>query len=513
MAIKILTKNSIDNTNIDGARQNHFSAGMKSGIVKGSFNEGGFFASATNIIALDTCELRISGHRVVIDSVQYFTLSNRPSNSTKYSMIAEISVNDNSEPTFRLFIQQSNIQLIKDNLFNTNIGSGTYQLEIGTFILSSSGNISNVLKRAKMITGGSDVINVGTITTTTLEPNQEANVNVSSGTDDEENHVLNFEFEIPKGVKGDKGDRGEQGVKGDNGVASGVVLSNTYDNSDENGYTKRAVNNLISNPNLLINGNFKINQRGSSEYSGTNIYTVDRWRLSGTGSVSVVSDGVKFTANGSWTGIRQYIENPSMLSNKKVVISFEVTGSVGIWANIIVNGTTVASVYNTKTEKQKLSFTHTFGELEDSDVVFIRFTTREAGDWFVLNWVKMEFGKVATQFEARSYGEELMLCKRFYQEIYDMTFAPSAYYASPTRLIFPVEMRTTPTVKTYPANINGVQTSNTEKTLYDINTNSETTVGQNGGYATTKQLAIVGAGLLTANNRYGYIVKLDAEIY
>ena len=94
MSIKILTQNSIDNTNIDGARQNHFSAGMRSGIVKGAFNEGRFFATASNIIALDTCELRISGHQVVVDNLEAITLSDRTITPTKYSMIAEIQVSD-----------------------------------------------------------------------------------------------------------------------------------------------------------------------------------------------------------------------------------------------------------------------------------------------------------------------------------------------------------------------------------------------------------------------------------
>ena len=154
MSIKILTQNSIDNTNIDGARQNHFSAGMRSGIVKGAFNEGKFFASASNIIALDSCELRISGHQVVIDSTETITLNDRPSTPTKYSMIAEIQVSDSSVPSFRLFIQPANVELKKDNLFKTNNGKGTYQLRIGNFTLNTDGNITDVFRTTDIITGG-----------------------------------------------------------------------------------------------------------------------------------------------------------------------------------------------------------------------------------------------------------------------------------------------------------------------------------------------------------------------
>lgn len=153
MSIKILTENSIDNTNIDGARQNHFSAGMRSGIVKGAFNEGNFFASSSNVISLDSCELRISGHRIILDSVEYLTLSNTPTSNTQKSLFAEVVVSETSIPTFRLFIENSNYNLKKDNLFKTSSGSGTYQIEIGTFLHKTDGTISDVFRTIDVIAG------------------------------------------------------------------------------------------------------------------------------------------------------------------------------------------------------------------------------------------------------------------------------------------------------------------------------------------------------------------------
>lgn len=153
MAIKILTKNAVDNTNIDGARQSHFNAGMRSGIVKGAFNEGNMFASSSNVLALDTCELRISGHRIVIDEIETFTMGSIPTVETNYSLIAEISVDNSSVPSFRMFIQNSNTELIKQNLFSNSTGSGVYQIEIGTFILTTAGTIVGVRRTADLITG------------------------------------------------------------------------------------------------------------------------------------------------------------------------------------------------------------------------------------------------------------------------------------------------------------------------------------------------------------------------
>lgn len=227
MSIKILTKNSIDNTNIDGARQNHFSAGMRSGIVKGAFNEGKFFASASNIIALDSCELRISGHQVVIDSTETITLNDRPSTPTKYSMIAEIQVSDSSVPSFRLFIQPANVELKKDNLFKTDNGSGTYQLRIGNFTLNSDGNITDVFRTTDIITGGngavSDIVFNASAIKLSADSEPEANVDYN-----EETGEYDFVVGIPVGS-------GE----------GNTDLTNYY-TKDET-YSKEEVDNLIGN--------------------------------------------------------------------------------------------------------------------------------------------------------------------------------------------------------------------------------------------------------------------------
>lgn len=199
MSIKILTKNSIDNTNIDGARQNHFSAGMRSGIVKGAFNEGRFFATASNIIALDTCELRISGHQVIIDSLEAITLSDRPSTPTKYSMIAEIQVSDMSVPSFRLFIQPASVGLRQENLFKTNNGSGTYQLRIGNFTLGTTGLITDVIRTADIITGGGDGSGVDikfNTTATQLSSSSQPTANIDYN---EETKEYDAHFGIPAG--------------------------------------------------------------------------------------------------------------------------------------------------------------------------------------------------------------------------------------------------------------------------------------------------------------------------
>ena len=82
MSVTILTKNGIENSNISAARDFNFNSGGQSGIMQGALNEGEFYASSSNIIALDSCELRISGHRVVIDEPYLITMSNIPIEDT-----------------------------------------------------------------------------------------------------------------------------------------------------------------------------------------------------------------------------------------------------------------------------------------------------------------------------------------------------------------------------------------------------------------------------------------------
>ena len=155
MSVKILTQNAIDNTNIDGARQNHFSAGMRSGIVKGAFNEGKVFLASKNTIALDTCELRISGHRVIIDNIMDIPFVNAPTNNTEKILYAEIRVDENSKPTFRLDVKSATERLVQENLFKNANGVGTYQLELARFIHNTDGTLSTPFEVAELITGGS----------------------------------------------------------------------------------------------------------------------------------------------------------------------------------------------------------------------------------------------------------------------------------------------------------------------------------------------------------------------
>ena len=86
-----------------------------------------------------------------------------------------------------------------------------------------------------------------------------------------------------------------------------------------------------------------------------------------------------------------------------------------------------------------------------------------AATWQVTG-VQLEVGDVATDFEHRSFGDELARCQRYYQKSYDYetavgtatntgcvmhSLSVSQNYASPGSVRFPVQMRDGPTVTTY----------------------------------------------------------------
>lgn len=170
----------------------------------------------------------------------------------------------------------------------------------------------------------------------------------------------------------------------------------------------------VSNPNLLTNPDFKVNQRGvSGTFSGIRKYFVDRWQLV-SGTVAVNSDGT-LTLNGS---ICQPLEN-----------------AVGANATASVSAGTAVYDDTTKT-----------------------FTITGNGD--VISWAKLEIGSTATDFSPPDPTTELLKCYRFFYRIGKSITYPN-HLSNTSRITcriaavkivvahfqLPVEMRDTPTIR------------------------------------------------------------------
>ena len=199
--------------------------------------------------------------------------------------------------------------------------------------------------------------------------------------------------------------------------------------------------------NYIINGNFDIWQRGTSQTisSTSGVYLADRWVsfVSGGGSASVNQITSRYSSGGSKNTIRltyggtgqtlfleQRIENGAVLmAGKTYTLSFDTIGvgvtSLNVYSAEVgtdLNITSPISVPVTGTlTRQSVTFTvgssFTAGDISR----YIRFTTSSGngttGNYFEIGRVQLEQGSVATPFENRPYGLELALCQRYYEVI------------------------------------------------------------------------------------------------
>jgi len=111
-------------------------------------------------------------------------------------------------------------------------------------------------------------------------------------------------------------------------------------------------------------------------------------------------------------------------------------------------------------------------------------------DYFDLTGVQLEVGSVATDFEHRSFGQELALCQRYFYKTYNQATTPgtatsvnafmfslpvSQNYASMPSVRYPVTMRATPTVTAY-----STQNANTTGVMSADSSDKSTTIHQTG---------------------------------
>lgn len=221
------------------------------------------------------------------------------------------------------------------------------------------------------------------------------------------------------------------------------------------------------NPNLLINPDFWVNQRGQSEYSSG--YTVDGWYIEGNKcSVRPSVDGILITSainpDSNTHAFWQKIESP--LAPGKYTLSLNVLEVSGVWSarirTVNASGDYIDSYYTSLLHKgvNKVSVDLSEGEYISAVSVGISKGT-EAGNSLKLSWVKLELGSRATRFAQPIPAAELLKCQRYYWDSGKGVYgAPGAYSVSTADMVslgdgtkaafcnvkFPVEMRIKPTV-------------------------------------------------------------------
>ena len=141
-------------------------------------------------------------------------------------------------------------------------------------------------------------------------------------------------------------------------------------------------------------------------------------------------------------------------------------------------------------------------------------------NYFNITGVQLELGTVATPFEHRSYGDELLRCQRYYQRLPDASGSGSAYASVGTGYVgattqadihidFKTVMRTSPSFNINGCHIRGngyapVVTS-IGSTYFGSNSGFAVVTASSGGMSTGN------AVLLRRNNSNSDYIELDAE--
>jgi len=198
---------------------------------------------------------------------------------------------------------------------------------------------------------------------------------------------------------------------------------------------------LVSGRNVIINGNFRTNQRAyvSGGVLGVGAYGFDRWKSNtsgGTLTFTAAPQGQIVTLNAGKV-LLQSIERINMPAGD-YILSWE--------------GTAAARVYNAGDTPPSYAASPVSVSLDGSDLVVVDFTA--AGSSKTLSKVQLEPGSIAHPFEQITFGEELARCRRYYYRtapaVDQQALSNYGVQLDTTRarvlVALPTQMRTTPTL-------------------------------------------------------------------
>ena len=263
-----------------------------------------------------------------------------------------------------------------------------------------------------------------------------------------------------------------------------------------------------SNPNLLINSNFMVNQRGAA--SGASLssgdYFLDRWMARAANAHytwTTTPHGQPVTLGvdgGAYSMIRQTVERQNVPADD-YTLSWE--------------GGAILRVYNaggtapTFTGNETSPITVTLDGTDDVRVE--AFGTGES-----VGKVKLERGTVATPHTLQRYDEELAACQRYYWRSRNVSSNEALAFgmaagSTTLRAIFhaPVEMRAQPTLTAAALNINDYASNRavTSATISGVYSGTQTFQVE----AATTGLTAYRPGILQKSGADSYLA-FDAEM-
>ena len=275
--------------------------------------------------------------------------------------------------------------------------------------------------------------------------------------------------------------------------------------------------NSSYNPNLLLNDEMTINQRGKSVYYGPSTYGTDRWLLiddyafmrTNTNSQWVI--GIEDSVGAAEREIvAQKIENYKTLVGKTLTLTLS-------YSNLTesVSGTTQLALYDgVKTETVALTssgtaiLTATISSNADRVEVRIKTSATGTDTSFVFKYCKLELGGSSTPLVPKNIGLALTECQRYYQKL--STFGCSNIPTTATSFDAPINLftplRATPTLKLSAKPLiigNGNSISSTSYSISSLKNNKAIINLQCTQSMTLNQVYVLS----------DVIAELDAEIY
>jgi hypothetical protein len=294
-------------------------------------------------------------------------------------------------------------------------------------------------------------------------------------------------------VKPDENDYYDIEIQNDNMDKIDAELKKAQDHRENTSNPHKVMADQVGaiNPNLLINGDFQVWQRGT-EFSGKGFekYTADRWYIistngNSTTTVTKVDNGLKITQSISDAGcVAWYRMEEKDLKN--------------------IRGKTVTLSYSRDNTICTKTYTVS-NDLTERDSAFFEISLPNGS---TLNWVKLEIGSVATEFSPRPYAEELEICKKYYRQIIAKGLC-SSWNLNALLVALNPSMRTFPTIVSVESPV-----------THTINTADEYGIGEvpfenpSFSYGTNEYITFISTtSTLNAGSQYSILLTLDAEIY